>query len=103
MNMIKRSAPFSARKMCRTCKVRFQPRLCENAKFENPSGKLPSIYSILRLEDGLQWSVQVQTRPVMQLYPTCEKFKIVFTQSGSKGNEGGFMGWMPGYSQKADV
>jgi hypothetical protein len=61
-------------------KFRSWPRLCENAKFENPNGKLPPIYSILRLENGFQWSVQVLTRPVMQRYPTCKKFKIVFTQ-----------------------
>ena len=58
----------------------FRPRLCENAKSENPSGKLPPIYYILRLENGFQWSVQVLTRPVMQRYPTCEKIQIVFTQ-----------------------
>ncbi len=58
-------------------------RLCENAKSENPSGKLPPIYYILRLENGLQWSVQVLTRPVIQRYPTCKKFKIVFTQPRS--------------------
>jgi hypothetical protein len=57
-----------------------RPRLCENAKSENPSGKLPPIYYILRLENGLQWFVQLLTRPVMQRYPTCEKFKIIFTQ-----------------------
>ncbi len=83
--------------------IRSWPRLCENAKFENPNGKLPPIYSILRLENGFQWSVQVLTRPVMQRCPTCEKFKIVFTQPGSKGNEDRFMGWMLGFSQKAEL
>jgi hypothetical protein len=64
--------------------IPFRPRLCENAKFENSSGKLPPIYNILRLENGFQWSVQVLTRPVMQRYPTCKKFKIVFTQPRPK-------------------
>jgi len=32
--------------------IPLRPRLCENAKSENPSGKLPPIYSILRLENG---------------------------------------------------
>jgi len=52
----------------------------ENTNSENPSGKLPPIYYILKLENGFQWSVQVLTRPVMQRYPTCEKIQIVFTQ-----------------------
>ncbi len=60
--------------------IPLRPRLCENAKSKNPSGKLRPIYCILRLENGFQWSVQVLTRPVMQRYPICEKFKIVFTQ-----------------------
>jgi hypothetical protein len=59
---------------------RFGSRLCENTNSENPSGKLPPIYYILKLENGFQWSVQVLTRPVMQRYPTCEKIQIVFTQ-----------------------
>jgi hypothetical protein len=58
------------------------PRLGENSKSENPSGKLPPIYNILRLENGFQWSVQVLVRPVMKRYPTCEKIQIVFTQPG---------------------
>jgi hypothetical protein len=63
---------------------RFGSRLCENAKSENPSGKLPQIYYVLRLENVFQWSVQVLIRPVMQRYPTCEKIQIIFTQSGSR-------------------
>ena len=65
------------------------PRLCENVKSENPSGKLPSIYYILRLENGFQWSMQVLTRPVMQRYPTCEKIQIVFTQPRPKAEING--------------
>jgi len=69
--------------------VRSWPRLCDNPKSENPSGKLPTIYYILRLENGLQWFVQVLTRPVMQRYPTCEKIQIVFTQPGPKADKPG--------------
>ena len=58
----------------------FGSRLCENPKSENPIGKLPPIYYILRLDNGVQWPVQMLTRPVMQRYPTCEKIQIVFTQ-----------------------
>jgi hypothetical protein len=49
----------------KTTEFAFGPRLCENPKSENPSGKLPSIYYISRLENGFQWSVQALTRPVM--------------------------------------
>jgi hypothetical protein len=60
--------PLSGRNRPLTCEATFiplRPRLCENAKSENPSGKLPPIYSILRMENGFQWSVQVLTRLVM--------------------------------------
>jgi hypothetical protein len=69
---------------------RGRPSMCENTKSENPSGKLQPIYYILGLKNGLQWFVRLLTRPVIQRYPTCEKIKIVFTQSGPKGELSSF-------------